>query len=389
MWQRSLLIMKVNLAICAIIKNEASYIKEWIDYHLMVGVQKFYIFDNDSSDNVLSVLAPYIYRGIVEYDEISGYGKQVEAYNICLEKHRDDVKWLAFIDIDEFIVPVEKLSILDVLSEYENASGIGINWILYDYCGHVVRPKGGVLENFVRCFYDYNNYGNHHIKTILRPNMTKSVVSPHSAVYRDGVYAEDENHDFISGNYEAVHDETFKCCFTKNVSVNKLRINHYWSKSFEEALLKINRGRAVGKIKRTLTRDMWNYSEYTYDFCMYRFVMKMYPLHFIANTWNYLKCIRKAKKIHRKYETDNMRLMVDSCLFDDKYYRKIYKLNKETSAVYHYFKYGWKLGYNPSVQFDGNMYLAKNDDVYRAGMCPLVHYLRYGKQEGRQIFSVC
>jgi hypothetical protein len=44
---------KYYLFIGAIIYNEAEYIAEWIEYHLLVGVQKFYIFDNESTDNGL------------------------------------------------------------------------------------------------------------------------------------------------------------------------------------------------------------------------------------------------------------------------------------------------------------------------------------------------
>lgn len=52
--------MKIKLAICVIVKNEAPYMKEWIDYHRLVGVEKFYVYDNESTDSLLSVLAPYI-----------------------------------------------------------------------------------------------------------------------------------------------------------------------------------------------------------------------------------------------------------------------------------------------------------------------------------------
>ncbi|MBR2734192.1 MAG: glycosyltransferase family 2 protein, partial [Selenomonadaceae bacterium] len=39
-----------DLAIAAILKNEGHYIKEWLDYHLLAGVDHFYLYDNDSTD---------------------------------------------------------------------------------------------------------------------------------------------------------------------------------------------------------------------------------------------------------------------------------------------------------------------------------------------------
>ena len=180
--------MKIDLAICAIVKNEAPYIKEWIEYHKMIGVQKFYIYDNESTDNLLSVLAPYIYRGLVEYTQIEGYAKQLVAYNECLEKCRENVKWLAYIDLDEFIVPVKGYSLAKVLKEYEEFPGIGINWVMYDSDEHIEKPKGGVIENYTRCRYNYAHGENHHIKSIVKPSQVIKMQSPHHALYENDLF---------------------------------------------------------------------------------------------------------------------------------------------------------------------------------------------------------
>ena len=65
-----------DLAIFAVMKNEAPYVKEWLDYHLAAGVEHFYIFDNESSDNLKEILQPYIDAGIVTYHKI----RQLENY---------------------------------------------------------------------------------------------------------------------------------------------------------------------------------------------------------------------------------------------------------------------------------------------------------------------
>ena len=135
--------MKIKLAICVIVKNEAPYMKEWIDYHRLVGVEKFYVYDNESTDSLLSVLAPYIYKGIVEYNFIEGKARQMDAYNDCLKSHRDDTEWLAIIDADEFIVPVGKFSLPKVLEEYKEYPGVGVNWVMFDYNKHIKKIPGG------------------------------------------------------------------------------------------------------------------------------------------------------------------------------------------------------------------------------------------------------
>lgn len=38
------------LSIAAILKNEQPYILEWLAYHMVLGIEDFYIADNISSD---------------------------------------------------------------------------------------------------------------------------------------------------------------------------------------------------------------------------------------------------------------------------------------------------------------------------------------------------
>ena len=109
----------VYLAICAIAKNEGPYFKEWIEWHRKMGVEKFYIYDNESTDNTREILQPYIDSGIVDYTYYPGYRKQIAAYDDCMTRHREDSRWIAFIDLDEFIVPEKDKSIREFLTRFE------------------------------------------------------------------------------------------------------------------------------------------------------------------------------------------------------------------------------------------------------------------------------
>lgn len=93
----------ITLAIAAIMKNEGPYLLEWIEYHRSIGFQKFYLYDNDSADNPAGILQPYIASGIVDLIPWPGQARQVDAYNDALNKHAKDCKYLATIDLDEFI----------------------------------------------------------------------------------------------------------------------------------------------------------------------------------------------------------------------------------------------------------------------------------------------
>lgn len=56
-----------RLVACTMLRNEAAYVREWIVYHLLVGVEHFYLYDNDSTDNTAEVLAPFVAKGVVTY----------------------------------------------------------------------------------------------------------------------------------------------------------------------------------------------------------------------------------------------------------------------------------------------------------------------------------
>ena len=53
-------LFKYDLAVVAIFKNEAPYLCEWLGYHLLAGVEHFYLYDNDSSDNCDEIIEPYV-----------------------------------------------------------------------------------------------------------------------------------------------------------------------------------------------------------------------------------------------------------------------------------------------------------------------------------------
>jgi len=55
------------LSVVAVLKDERPNLQEWLDFHLSVGVEHFYLYDNGSSDGSAEVLYPYIESGKVTY----------------------------------------------------------------------------------------------------------------------------------------------------------------------------------------------------------------------------------------------------------------------------------------------------------------------------------
>jgi len=239
---------KNSISIVVMIKNEGERIKEWLEYHAIIGVDKFIIYDNNSTDNVKEIVQPYIDAGVVDYilypktqADFEKKGRKTEywafqayAYNDAIKRYRNKSKWISFIDIDEFIVPVQKDNLLDVLHEIQNGMpkrkpfvGLSINWVMYGFSGHRQKPQGLVIENFTK------NDGIHEgIKSIVNPR-TVIQYQVHAAL-----------HFF---HIEAVNEQG-KDAYVPNVSqssIEKIRINHYYTKSYDEYTQKIIMNRAA------------------------------------------------------------------------------------------------------------------------------------------------
>lgn len=236
-----------DLAVVAIMKNEAPYVKEWLDYHLVAGVDHFYIYDNESPDNLKEVLQPYIDAGIVTYTFYPGKLCQMKAYLDSIKRFKYFCRYMAWIDGDEFIFPKSKPVITEIVDEVlsaspASASGLGVNWNVY---GSNNLEKAdfsrGVLERFTRraetqwappLGWSPARGGNATVKTIANPRRIKFFPTPHAPEYFSNCFAVNENAKRVQAyaNYP--------------VTSEKIVVNHYYSKSLEEFKLKNLRGRA-------------------------------------------------------------------------------------------------------------------------------------------------
>ena len=252
---------KYDLTFTAIVKDEALYIEEWILFHLLVGVKKFYIYDNGSKDNTYDVLKKFIDLGIVEYKYLPGKNMQLFSYMHSIYSHKNETKYMGFIDADEFVFPVIDENLIDVIdptiNEY-NASGIGINWRMYGSNNNINRVEGLIIENYKQRALDSFD-PNKHVKTICNPRNVLFFRTPHNPIYFKGNNI-DENGKIITGP------------FNYNGTCNKLRINHYFTKSVEEYVIKMNRGRADSYRKRDMSDFYRHDKNDIYDYIMEKYV---------------------------------------------------------------------------------------------------------------------
>lgn len=223
------------------VKDEAPYMVEWVAYYKLMGVTKFYIYDNDSSDNLSEELEPFIRDGLVTLIHWPGAIMQVKAFTDGARRCRKEARWVSFLDIDEFLVPTDPNShILDIVKGIMNknqyAAGVAVPWLIFGSNHHETRPDGLVLEHYTGRADDSYTFN---IKTIANPRLIHSFYSPHYPCYLYGAYNINENGQRVYSSFDY------------NKSLSLLRIHHYFTKSKEECMQKIAKGIATVGNKRT------------------------------------------------------------------------------------------------------------------------------------------
>lgn len=262
----------VYLSICSIFKDEAPYLKEWIEYHLLAGVERFYLYDNDSTDNPLEILQPYIDKGTVVYHKLDGEGKQYVAYRDAIYKYKKQTYWMAIIDLDEFIVPVEKDDIKEFLKDYEKYPGVVINQQVFDSNGYKTKPKVPVIEAYTRISKEIGGWLNSQIKSIVKPQQVAEINSAHYVNYKGNKLA-------VYPNLLKVPANTYGLCFNASqylFLMSKIRLNHYFVKSEEEYLKRCNRNYANMPAKRPVMQSFLNfYGETEEDLTIQKYLPKL------------------------------------------------------------------------------------------------------------------
>ena len=214
-----------RVALVCIAKDEDDYIQEWVDYHLKLGVDDIFIYENDWRSGIVG-------KGIhtIPFD---GPHRQIYAYNDFLFCESGNHQWAIFIDVDEFIALRQHSNIKEFLRDYGNipsqVDAIAVNWMTFG-SGNNVQPNGSVLERFTMRAAEPER----HIKLIVRLNGDRLILGPH---HTQGFWI-DTNGQVGSGQNN----------FTPATDV--IQLNHYFCKTRPEYEKKMARGRGDWYVPR-------------------------------------------------------------------------------------------------------------------------------------------
>lgn len=225
--------MKHYLGLCAIARDETPYLEEWVRYYALQGVEHIILFDNESRVPIRHTLRDWLRAGFVTIIEIGGQCRQLPCYQVALNEFGQDFFWLAFVDLDEFIVVKKAFTLADFLLGYEPFGGVGLNWAMFGTSGLEGPTTDLVTEKFTWRLPDANPV-HLHIKSIVQPKRVAAIGhNPHNFRFKEGSGC-------VNERLFPIPDQSPFTVFSNELA----QINHYFTKSRQEYLDKIGRGRA-------------------------------------------------------------------------------------------------------------------------------------------------
>lgn len=236
-----------KIAIVAIARDEKPFIDEWLLYHRFIGADHFFVYDDDPTPCLQKFLQPHAkYTTLIQwYNPKFQRNQQIEAYRDALRSHLADYHWVAFIDVDEFIVLEKHKNLKEFLASLNNISAVSLNWRRFGHNGHYEDPRGLVTSELTR--------------RLLRPcsNRSKCITQC----------------DAIA-NIANVHHCELKPEHS-STTANTAHINHYMCRSFTKWMSRPERGDAHDP--RSKPDNVW---KHTKEGCLRRFVTD------VALNWN-------------------------------------------------------------------------------------------------------
>jgi hypothetical protein len=233
----------LKTVLVCIAKNEDKYINEWVEYHLKLGFDKIFIYENDWTSNVdnLNVIK-------ITYN---GVRKQIPCYNDFIKNYRNEYDWAMFLDVDEFLVLKKHKILSEFLEIFKNEVAVGINWIFFGDNNQKLTDEYSVLKRFTK----RRKTSDHHIKSIV--NLKRcGFMSVHNNIV-----------GFVDTNFKKFGNTPFN----PSGPIDLAQINHYFVKTKEEFIIKQSRGRAdTGEIRDISDFERCNFNEVD-DFLAYNF----------------------------------------------------------------------------------------------------------------------
>ncbi|CAN6881327.1 hypothetical protein Bca4012_071544 [Brassica carinata] len=188
--------VKHELCVCTMLWNQAPFLREWIMYHSWLGVERWFIYDNNSDDDIQEEIELLNSENYNVSRHVWPWIKTQEAgFSHCAVRAKDECIWVGFFDVDEFYYfPTHrsqglpsKNALSSLVSNYTSWGLVGeIRTECHSYgpSGLTTVPSQGVTVG-----YTCRQANPERHKSIIRPEMlTSSLLNEvHHFQMREGV----------------------------------------------------------------------------------------------------------------------------------------------------------------------------------------------------------
>ena len=220
-------------------KLENKYVKELINYYKEIGVDKFYLADNNdnnSYEKLSDLLKNNILDGLLDIIDVRGIKKdQTQLFGEVYEKHKSECKWMSFFDFDEYLsFKQTNISIQNYFSKsnFEKCNVILINWIIYNDNDIVKYDNRSLNERFSNQLY--NSESNKFVKSIIKGNLNLNPWVYDQTSHRP-------KHQLRTCDSNGNRVKTFNDVVIPPI-IEKVYLKHFATKTIEEYIEKIKRG---------------------------------------------------------------------------------------------------------------------------------------------------
>lgn len=227
----------IKVCVCSIGKNENRYIREFIEHYKNYDFDKIFLYDNNDihGERFENIIPDFIKEGFVDVINYRGQiTPQLSAYNDCYKKNSKNYNWLFFIDIDEFIYLKDFKSIKSYLKDrrFERCQRIQFNYILHTdnnllfYDNRTLKERFPELEPSAR---NKSKRANEVYKSIIKGNLRNiKIICPHIL-------------STLPKNCDGFGKKREISFMMNEPDFEYYYIDHYYGKSTEEFIEKINK----------------------------------------------------------------------------------------------------------------------------------------------------
>ena len=212
-----------STALCGIVKDAEQYLDEWVDYHFGLGFHTIYLIDNSQDHELQSWQNKRLASGYsVRVMPKPGTHRQMYGYHMCVAEHGKDHKYMAFFDVDEFLVLKKHTTVSEMLEEHLPRGSLAISWYIF---GTSFRDMYAPLPVTKRFMYrdglsanDRHTQQGYNVKSILKTSDYGGYPqSPHSMKTKGSTWIDTNG----GGNFDKIG------AVNKDRPVDVAVIHHY------------------------------------------------------------------------------------------------------------------------------------------------------------------